>query len=251
MAKVLGETARYVTKQSIKTYQKQFIMIFFVFWGLAFVSGFQFGARKLPFAFILSVLFIVAVTLSVKWTNKKIEELETERINFRKGAVGEAVIGYMLENFPDEYCIIHDLTTPFGNIDHVVVGPSGAYVIDTKNWRGVVAADGNGELLINGKPTNKPEARILTRAIMSIKDKIKVLCGLDPFVQGVLAFPSARVEANWGTTGAVHCVTDEKLYDYIVENKKSNTLNKKEIDALSHAFLALARMDKDFGQTGK
>jgi len=67
-------------------------------------------------------------------------------------------------------------------------------------------------------------------------------------VQGVLAFPSARVEAKWGTTGHIHCVTDEQLFDYIVENKKSNKLTKKEIDSISQAFLALARMDKDFGQ---
>jgi len=56
-----------------------------------------------------------------------------------------------------------------------------------------------------------------------------------------LAFPSAGVEANWGTTGAVHCVTDERIYDDIMEKKKSNKLSKKDIDALSHAFRALTR----------
>lgn len=251
MAKVLGETGRYVTKQSIKTYQKQFVMIFFVFWGLAFVGGYQFGARKLPFAFILSVLFIAAIPLIIKWTNKKIEELETERINFRKGAVGEAVIGYVLKSLPDDYRVIHDLSTPFGNIDHVVIGPSGAYVIDTKNWKGIVGADGNGELRLNGQPTQKPEIKNLTGRLMSIREKIKVLSSLDPYVQGVFAFPSAYVEAKWGTTGYVHCVKDEQIYDYIVENKKSKKLDKKAIESISQAFLALARMDKDFTPNNK
>lgn len=86
---------------------------------------------------------------------------------------------------------------------------------------------------------------------MSIKEKVKVLSSLDPYVQGVFAFPSAYVEAKWGSTGYVHCVKDEQSYDYIVENKKSNKLTKKEIDALSQAFLALARMDKDFGPNSK
>ena len=185
----------------------------------------------------------------MRWTNKKLKALEIERMNFRKGAVGEAVIGYILEGFPDDYRVIHDLTTPFGNIDHVVIGHSGAYVIDTKNWKGVVGADGNGELLLNGKPTQKPESKNLTRRIMSIKEKIKVLSSLDPYVQGVFAFPSAYVEAKWGTTGYVHCVKDEQLYDYIVENKKR--LDKKDIDSISQAFLALARMDKDFGPADK
>jgi hypothetical protein len=251
MAKVLGETGRYVTDQSIKAYQKQFLVIFFVFWGVAFLDGYLFGGRKFSFALIFSILFVVAALLSVKWTNKRIKELEADRINFRKGAVGEALVGYILDGFPDDFRVIHDLTTPYGNVDHVVIGPTGAYIIDTKNWKGVVAADGNGELLLNGKPTQKTEVKNLSRRIMSIKEKLNVLSSLDPYVQGVFAFPSAYIEAKWGTTGYVHCVKDEQLYDYIVENKKSKKLSQKEIEAISQAFLALARMDKEFGQNNK
>jgi hypothetical protein len=94
-------------------------------------------------------------------------------MNFRKGATGEAVVGFILNNFPDDFRVIHDLTTPYGNVDHVVIGPSGTYIIDTKNWKGVVTADDNGELLLNGQPTQKPEVKNLTRRIMSIKEKIE------------------------------------------------------------------------------
>ncbi len=79
---------------------------------------------------------------------------------------------------------------------------------------------------------------------MNMKEKVRVLCNIDPYVQGVLAFPSAYVDAKWGTTGAVHCMTDEKLYDYIVESKRAKKLTKNEVDSISQAFLALARMDK-------
>ena len=81
---------------------------------------------------------------------------------------------------------------------------------------------------------------------MNIKEKVKTLCSLDPYIHGVLVFPSARVEAKWGTTKAVHCIRDEQLYDYIVENKKPNKLNKKEIELISKAFSQLARMDSGF-----
>lgn len=138
------------------------------------------------------------------------------------------------------------MKTDFGNIDHVVIGLSVVYILDTKNWRGTITADENGELLCNGKPTDKPEIKILISRIMNIKEKVKTLCGLDPYINGVLVFPSAHVDAKWGTTKAVHCIRDEQLYEYIVENKKSNKLNKKEIDSISHAFLALARMDREF-----
>lgn len=244
MAKVLGKTGRYVTEQSIKKYQKQFLVIFFVFWGLAFVDGYLFGVRKLPFALILTALFIAIALLSVRWTNKQIKALETERINFRKGAVGEAVTGYILEGLPNTYYVVNDLKAEFGNLDHVVIGPTGVYAIDTKNWRGIVTAGKNGEVLLNGD-SKEAEVKILISNIMNVKEKIKGRCTIN-FIQGVLVFPSARVEAKWGTTKTVYCMRDEKLYGYIIKSKKSNKLSKKEIDSISHAFLALARMDKGF-----
>lgn len=241
MAKVLGESGRYVTEQSTKKFLMLFLLLYLFGIVVGFLSGYLIGAKQN----YLSLIFVLIAPFMFKLFKKKIKTIESEGLSFRKGAVGEAVVGYVLEKFPEDYRVIHDLTTPFGNIDHVVVGPSGVYIIDTKNWRGIITADGNGEILLNGKQ-QKPEIKNLQRTIMNIKEKIKVLCGEDPYIQGILAFPSAYVEAKWGTTGKVHCMTDETLYDYIVEDKKSNKLNKKEVDSISHAFLALARMDTGF-----
>lgn len=247
MAKVLGETARYVTEQSIRKFRKQFTVIFLVFYFLASVLGYLLGINKQPYSLIIILILVISLPVIVQLTVRISEKLERERINFRKGATGEALVGYILEGFPDDYRVIHDLTTSFGNIDHVVVGPSGVYIIDTKNWKGVVTADGSGELLLNGRATKKPAIKALSRTIMDVKDKVKVLSALDPYIQGVLAFPSAWVDAKWGTTGHVHCVRDEQLHDYIVENKKGRKLTTKEIESISQSFFALARMGKDSG----
>jgi len=242
MAKVLGETGRYVLEQSTKKFLRIFLLLYLFGIGLGLVAGYMIGAKQN----YITLLSILILPLAWKYLSRKIKNIENDRLNFRKGATGEAVVGFALDNFPDDFRVIHDLTTPYGNVDHVVIGPTGAYIIDTKNWKGVVAADGNGELLLNGKPTQKTEIKNLFRRIMSIKEKMKVLSSLDPYVQGVFAFPSAYIEARWGTTGYVHCVKDEQLYDYIVENKKSKKLSQKDIESISQAFLALARMDKDF-----
>jgi hypothetical protein len=247
MAKVLGETGRYVSEQSTKKFLRIFLLLYLFGIGLGFAVGYIIGAKQN----YISLLFILVLPLMWKYLSKKIKDIENDRLCFRKGATGEAIVGFALDNFPDEFRVIHDLTTPYGNVDHVVIGPTGAYIIDSKNWKGVVAADGNGELLLNGKPTQKTKVKNLSRRIMSIKEKLNVLSSLDPYVQGVFAFPSAYIEAKWGTTGYVHCVKDEQLYDYIVENKKSKKLSQKEIESISQAFLALDRMDKDFGQDGK
>ncbi|MBF0329939.1 MAG: NERD domain-containing protein [Nitrospirae bacterium] len=242
MAKVLGETGRYVTEQSTDKFLRIFLFLYLFAVILAFISGYVIGVNQN----YLTLIFIVVAILVWKYLSKKIKSIEKERLAFRKGATGEALVGFLLDGFPDDFRIIHDLSTPYGNIDHIVIGPTGAFVIDTKNWKGIVSSDGSGELLLNGKSTNKPEIKNFTRRIMAIKEKAKILSSLDTYVQGIFVFPSAYLEAKWGSTGYVHCIKDEQLYDYIVENKKSTKLSAKEIGALSQSFLALARMDKGF-----
>lgn len=177
----------------------------------------------------------------------KLDALEKQRVAMMRGASGETTVAMALENFPDDYRVLHDLTTESGNLDHVVVGPAGVFLLDAKNWRGVVSADGKGELLCNGQPTDKPLVRQFMGRIMGIKDKVKTLApGLDPYFQPVFVFTSARVEANWGTTGTVHCIRDDQLYSYIVEKDFGRKLTAREVDRIAQAFLGLAHMDTGF-----
>ena len=52
-----------------------------------------------------------------------------------------------LENLdPNAWTVIDDLQWPggrYGHVDHVVVGPSGVYVIDTKTWNGDISVYGD------------------------------------------------------------------------------------------------------------
>jgi hypothetical protein len=167
----------------------------------------------------------------------------------QRGAAGEIGVGSILQKFPDNFYVINDLTTPFGNLDHVVVGPTGVFVIDTKNWRGVVSADGKGELLLNGNPTDKPFVRHFLARMMDIRDTVALIASYhDVFYRAVFVFTSARVEANWGKTSSVNCIRDDQLYGYMVEKDFGRKLEPREAERIAQAFLAVARMDKDFGQ---
>lgn len=219
--------------------------------GLAggFLLGLSLHGRLIaPLIALCAAVAAVGVYVAVwKWSDKRLEILERERMDMRKGAAGEDVVAKKLEAFPNGFYVINDLTTPFGNLDHVVVGPTGVFALDTKNFRGMVGADGKGELLLNGKPTTKPIVNPFMRRMMDIKDKVRALTsGLDPYFQGVFVFPSARVEACWGTTGDVHCIRDEQLFDYIVESKLGTRLRPQDVKLIAQAFLGLAHMDADF-----
>jgi len=71
---------------------------------------------------------------------------------WRVGAEGEQATARALEALPDGWVVIHDRRIPGGpaNIDHVVVGPPGVFVVETKQWRGRVSIDGS-TIRVNGR----------------------------------------------------------------------------------------------------
>ena len=256
MAKVLGESGRFATQeadtQRYRILLRLIVMMVVVGVILGLNLSFVIPLSWLPTwgRLIVQALTIVLMVFVSKWSFRRLDQLEKNRQNWQRGAKGENIVGEKLTNFPDDFCVINDLTTPFGNLDHVVIGPTGVYVLDAKSWRGIVASDGKGELLLNGQPTDKQQVRQFVGRIMSIKEKVRILApGLDPFYQPAFVFTSARVEAKWGTTGSVHCVTDDYLYEYIVEKKFGTRLKPHEVQAIAQAFLGLAHMDREFAST--
>ncbi len=69
------------------------------------------------------------------------------------GAGGEERLGSLLEPLEDEgFVVLHDLRIPGAreNIDHLLIGPPGVFVVETKTYRGSVRVRG-GELFIDGR----------------------------------------------------------------------------------------------------
>ena len=77
---------------------------------------------------------------SARRMRAKSERLARSAASYERGAEGERATAAVLAQLPpDEWTVFHDLRWPgrrFANVDHVVVGPAGVFVIDTKNWSG-------------------------------------------------------------------------------------------------------------------
>ncbi len=255
MAKVLGESGRYVSQEAARKRRRIILLCVAIVGVLGVVEGLVLstfipvGRFPAETRALVLLVALVGVLLVHRLGTRKLDTLEKERVSMQRGAEGESLVGRKLEDFPDDFCVINDLTTPFGNLDHVVVGPTGVFVLDAKNWRGIVSADGKGELLLNGKPTDKPQIRQFVGRMLGIRDKIRTLApGLDPFYQGVFVFTAARVDANWGTTGSVHCIRDDQVHDYIVEKDFGKRLTQQQVRIVAQAFLGLAHMDREFAK---
>ncbi len=182
---------------------------------MSWISGFLIGAlfqRKYWWVSLLVNGLALAGILAMRRSGcRQMEELDKQRTYMRRGEAGEIAVASRLQSLPDTFFVIHDLATPSGNLDHVVIGPTGVFAIDAKSWKGVVSADAKGELLRNNQPTDKPLVKRFVGRVMGTKDKLKALApGMDPYIRAVFVFTSARVEANWGMTGGVHCVRDEE-----------------------------------------
>ena len=260
MAKILGESGRYVTDEAARQKRRLLVLVIIVIAVLGFIEGVIVSSYLPPSwltassigRFIILILAMFGIWAIDRWGKDKYKAIERRQENMLKGAVGEKQVGRELTRLPDGFCVINDLSTPNGNIDHVVVGPTGVFVLDAKAWRGVVTADGHGELLQNGKPTDKPYVRLFVGRMMGIRERVLMLApGMEVHFNAVFVFTAARVEAKWGTTARLNCITDEQLYDYIAEKDFGKKLSAEEVGRIAQAFLGLAHMDKEFGRASK
>lgn len=250
MARVLGKAGRYVTSQVETKYRQMFAVTFVGLGATAWISGLLFGIyfnrQNWSLVTLVSLLALAVALLLRAWASCKIDELAKERREFLRGEAGEISLAWKLETLPQGYYIVHDLNTDCGNLDSVAIGPTGVFALDAKNWRGVIASDGKGELLLNAR-NGKAHVKQLVGRAMGIRERVRALApDVDPFIQAVFVFTAARVDAPWGSTGKAHCIRDDQLYDYIVERKGVKRLSSTEVKKIARAFAALARMDPDF-----
>ena len=250
MARVLGKAGRYVSQQAEVKYRQMFAVTLGGLGVTAWISGLLFGIyfnrQNWSLITVVSVLALVVALLLRSWAYRRIDELAKERREFLRGESGEVSLAWKLETLPEGYYVINDLNTACGNLDSVVIGHTGVFALDAKNWRGIISSDGNGEILLNGR-FDRAHIKQFVGRVMGIRERVIALAPeVDPFIQTVFVFTAARVEAPWGSTGMVHCIRDDQLHDYIVERKATKRLTTKEVKTIARAFAALARMDPDF-----
>lgn len=249
MAIIRGKPGQYTGEEAERLRVRRLRCAFIVVALLGVCEGFALSymwSRWHPPAWLTQVMIwgvFGAIMAVAWWGNRKLDGWEAERIKWLKGDDGEKTVGKILAKLPDEFYVINDVSTPSGNLDHVVIGPTGVFVLDAKNWRGVVQADGSGELLLNGKRLDKEYIRGFTGRIMGVKERVCPGGRSKPYFCGLFVFTAARIEASWGKTGKVHCLREDQLWDYIVESKTRERLGLDEVKRIADAFWKVAQMD--------
>jgi hypothetical protein len=244
MAKVLRSAGKYVSPKAFEK-RRRLLAIVLSCVAICFgIAGYLIGQllRKSPLwmlglAFVALVLLLRFIFLLAR---RKIESLEEER-DLSGGADAHKRISETLEELPGDFRVIHDLTTPFGAIDHVVIGPSGVFVISTKNWKGLVSGDGNGELLWNRYPLDEPEVRNFAETVDKIRQNVKLLTHHVPSeFQAVFVFTAANLQVDSHATPRVHCVPEDQLRSHLLAHKPDHELTVDSVEEIAQNLLKIA-----------
>lgn len=143
---------------------------------------------------------------------------------WQSGAFGEARTGRELAKLDARWLVVHDLQRENGtNIDHVVVGPGGVFLLDSKNISTEVRI--NGDDLVALRPDGRPRYRNgsvagQVRGAAAALSQALTTAGAGCWVQAVVVV--------WGDMPEPH-VTSRSL-DWVAGSELTAWLNSRPTD---------------------
>ena len=147
----------------------------------AFGAALVLGSRQLLFA----GLFVVSLLATVVFWWKGLRRVES----FFKGARGEERVAGLLAMLPGGFHVFHDFAVGGYHVDHVVVGPTGIFSVETKSWLGSVTVDEN-EIIVNGHLPDRAPVGQATREAAAVQAALRRAGWTIGEVKPVLCFAS-------------------------------------------------------------
>ena len=147
--------------------------------------------------------------------------------NYLKGAKGEELVVKELSYLNADYAVFNGLRLPHtkSNFDHIIIGSSGIYVIETKNWSGHINFTSEGVFFDN--------KLIKVSPIKQIKDQEKDLIDfLDKqdcktiSVKSILCFIDSKLDKPvMNVNGIIVCSRD--ILTNIITDELNNRIDDK------------------------
>jgi hypothetical protein len=189
--------------------------------------------------------------ITVAFLALRIRKYLPEMRNLKLGAEGEKAVGQYLERLRSQgYEIFHDIPASGFNVDHVIIGPTGVYAIETKTWRKPKRGDSritfDGATLLKGGFALDRDPVVQARAQATWL--VRVLAegtGRTYFVKPVVLFPGWFVENTKGTFDQVWVLEPKALPGFLEREP-----HRLEADQVRLASYHLSRYIRTSGQGG-
>ena len=159
---------------------------------------------------ILFFLVAVAAAILLAWGGRRLG-------NFLKGAKGEEWVAHELAFLNADHTVFNGLRLGGKqDFDHIIVGPAGVFVVETKNWKGSVEFR-SGKLYAGGREPSRPplkQVKAATAELVGFLDDSGT--GSVP-IHSVLCFISTQLpEEIMNVNGVVVC-TGARLVEVLQE----------------------------------
>ncbi len=246
MAKSHGTPGAYASGKAMRHLKITLATLLIVFGAYAFALGYfwrGFGAVGAAIGFVLAT----AIAWGGVWLIERfMDPLSKETLAYLRGARGEQLVGWLLEDLPDTWHIFHGIQLEDRwDLDHIVVGPGGMYCISTKNYRGLIAKSPDGQFLYNGRPTDELQQAL--RQTMRLRERMCALMGTDNlYINAVLAVPFAWIDLS-GSLRNVLVLHKDNLVSQLESAPKR--LTNRQIDAYVKVLQTLAGTSRDLRNT--
>ena len=161
---------------------------------------------------------------------------------YNAGWEGEKQVTNLLSSkLSDEYLLLNGLylRNGGGDIDHVVLGPSGVFVLETKNWSGDITCNGD-EWQRGGKNGFKtsPSLQVKRNAakIKHVIDSSPALRSLGVMVEGIVVFTNNHATFHLNSPTVLILKLPE-LPNHIATYRSSGSYSSQQLEALGKEIL--------------
>jgi hypothetical protein len=189
----------------------------------------QFSAFKL-FGFLIAVVPFVAF-------NYYLHKYHV----YNGGWQGEKQVTKILGScLSDDYYLINDLYLRGGggDIDHIVLAPSGVFVLETKNWSGKIICQGDtwqrpGKRAFNSNPSHQVKRNV--EKIKRIIENSVIFAHV--WVEGIIVLANRTVTVNLNNP-SVPVLRLLDLPNYIVSQGGCRSLSSEQLEAIGRQIVA-------------
>jgi hypothetical protein len=153
------------------------------------------------------------------------------------GWQGEKRVAQLLSSkLNDDYYLLNDLylRDGGGDIDHIVLAPSGVFVLETKNWSGNISCNGDdwqraGKRNFSGSPSRQVKRN--ASKIKQIIDSNSALRSLGVFVEGIVVFTNNHSSLHVNNP-SVPILNLSQLPQHITAYRSARNLSRQQLEAI-------------------
>lgn len=205
------------------------VILFFV-WYVVFIKNFHF-----LLSWVGIIVLIISFGPTAIFTWNELKKHDRKAGNFYRGRSGEDLILNELAKLPDNYVCFSDIKIPgaHGNIDLVLLGPTGVFAIEVKSSRGLIRYNHkNHQLMRNGFIFNKDPLKQSMAESLELHNFFLRESNWDIFVEPILIFSSHFSSMRFGLNAVrnVYVVKKGLLKELILSN--NNKLSDENISKI-------------------